>query len=201
METPLQIMKQKTQPWHDRLEQVSHAQQIMDQSLTLPQLKDLFLAHYKLHSLLELDICKTLEPIAELVYHQRLKLAALDSDLAQLKLTRPPVSMALKPQIDDLSVALGYAYVLEGSSLGGAVIQRQLNKHADLQFFSSQFYQFYGSQLRERWLDFVTITNRLLISSGETELAVRAAIAAFQLAYIIFDAEVSTDETEPWFGS
>lgn len=82
----------------------------------------------------------------------RADLAALGGDPAPAPPPPPPVTT--------LGRALGWHYVLEGSALGGRVIQREMARRgADLR--GLDFLSPYGDQTAARWRGFVELLDRL----------------------------------------
>lgn len=84
--------------------------------------------------------------------------ALIRADLAALGGAPTPAPPA--PPVDTLGRALGWHYVLEGSALGGKVIQREMARRgADLRGLG--FLSPYGARTGERWRGFVDLLDRL----------------------------------------
>lgn len=103
----------------------------------------------------------------------RRKLPKLVSDLGKLGLSSRaienlPVCSDL-PELNTLDQVLGSMYVLEGATLGGQIIRRELRKRPE---FSRKdwfdFYNSYGDKVGTRWKAFCTALNRY----GEANLAI-----------------------------
>ncbi|MBF2054595.1 MAG: biliverdin-producing heme oxygenase [Candidatus Sericytochromatia bacterium] len=191
MQTPMAALKAATAHKHDALEAIAHSKQIMDKTLTLPSFQQLMVNQYRLHYLLEPALRLTLDQHApELAYGQlRCKLDVLEQDLRDLGLPAAVLldDLPLVHEISDLPSALGTAYVLEGSSLGGNVIRRALLQQPDIaaqcRFY---YYGFYGEDLRQRWLDFTAFVNQALVTPDSEAAACQAACDTFDLAARVF---------------
>jgi heme oxygenase len=115
---------------------------------------------------------------------QRRRAALLRCDLEVLgaHVARAPLRCQL-PVIDAPACAFGASYVLEGSTLGGVVIARTLGPTLALTPERGLgFLCAYGSQLRERWSEFVAALETWSASASERErdLTVATARATFE---------------------
>jgi heme oxygenase len=109
---------------------------------------------------------------------ERLKTPAISHDLALLGCTDAEVAATPDtgnlPRLDTPASALGMMYVLEGATLGGAIVARHLRQHfgwsvvegtnqAGAQVEQTrplQFFTVYGDQLRDRWRAFAELTEQ-----------------------------------------
>lgn len=194
--TAMQALKKATSFWHERLEEIVDSKHILDPSLTQPEFKALMQGHYQLHLHVEPLVSRILESdLPKLKYAQeRLKLALLEKDLLDLGIN--PVTVQLNGphwNLTNLNEALGAAYVLEGSTLGGQVIRRALQNHSEL---SAQcqfhYYNCYGEHLRTRWLNFIKIMDQTLLSPTQIEMACQSACQTFELACEVFSESFNT---------
>jgi heme oxygenase len=90
---------------------------------------------------------------------------------------------AALPSIQSLAHAFGCAYVLEGSTLGGAVLARTLGPALGLSHASGlRFWTAYGAELAVRWSEFVAMLEDLAATAEAVERvsAVDRATATFQ---------------------
>jgi heme oxygenase len=86
------------------------------------------------------------------------------------------------PAIDTVSQAFGCGYVLEGSSLGGAVLARTLGPLLSLSPDSGmRYWTAYGDQVGPMWLRFVAALESWAstVSLSEREVVTRTACATF----------------------
>jgi heme oxygenase (biliverdin-IX-beta and delta-forming) len=77
--------------------------------------------------------------------------------------------------------ALGALYVLEGSSLGGRTILKEL-KRRDVSLVGLDFLDPYGNRTGQRWKSFLTIFEREITSGEENADAVKGALDTFAFA-------------------
>lgn len=108
---------------------------------------------------------------------ERLKTPAISQDLALLGFTEAEVAATPDsgnlPRLDTPASALGMMYVLEGATLGGAIVARHLRQHfgwSDAEGSNEadsraerrplQFFTLYGDQLRDRWRAFAELTEQ-----------------------------------------
>jgi len=88
---------------------------------------------------------------------ERRKLPALRADLLALGLTPSAIDALPVRRFDDppgVGAGLGWLYVLEGATLGGAVIARRLRTTRTVPPAALSFHTLYGRQLGARWRAF-----------------------------------------------
>ena len=88
---------------------------------------------------------------------ERRKLPALRADLLALGLTPATIEALPVRRFDDapdVGAGLGWLYVLEGATLGGAVIARRLRAEETVPPTALSFHTFYGRRLGARWRAF-----------------------------------------------
>lgn len=110
-------------------------------------------------------------------YRVRIKLSALDSDLAAIGRTAVPWQESL-PALQTIGAMIGILYTVEGSAQGGQVIARIMrqNTHANLpmRFFTGD-----GELSRDRWDEFLHFANGCC-PLEEYEMAAAAAVSMFE---------------------
>lgn len=112
------------------------------------------------------------------------RLAALQLDLERLAQAPFPLS-APKPVISSAAERIGLMYVLEGSNLGGAMIQRQLSIHLP----ASCPRHFYGiTDDPNRWERFWLFAQPVCSTADDIEQAVQAARRTFIFLCLHLDA-------------
>ena len=126
--------------------------------------------------------------VAGLDMARRSRLTQIDADLAALG----PVTLdqAASQQSEHLAPlpfgeALGWLYVVEGSSLGGHVILRTLaNRNIDKLGLS--FLDPYGVDVGARWREVVAVLDREVASGrADPDDVLNGALAAFDYAYAV----------------
>jgi heme oxygenase len=111
---------------------------------------------------------------------QREKSSWLLQDLAVLGAHTVPLCAEL-PALDGVPAALGCLYVLEGASLGGRIISRQLRARLSITPESGgRFFHGYGEQTGEMWQGFQAMLTGLINTPQAVEQATRAAQHTFQ---------------------
>jgi heme oxygenase len=155
-------LKAATTTEHDDLEEKMFVGNIMSKTLSIAQYKQLLLTNYLIHANYETEIFSKIEAsIAESLHlDERAKLGALEKDLVQAAL--PPATIVI-PNYRNWTPwkALGAMYVLEGATMGGKVIYKQLlaNPNFSKVNFKFNYYHCYGDQLMSKWTEFVTVLN------------------------------------------
>jgi heme oxygenase len=114
---------------------------------------------------------------------ERRKLAALRADLMALGLTPAaidalPVRGFAGPP--STGAGLGWLYVLEGATLGGAVIARHLSREQAVPPAALSFHTLYGRQLGVRWRAFHAALARWVGDDRERgDVVVAGALSTF----------------------
>lgn len=119
----------------------------------------------------------------------RRRTPVIEADLRALGHALPDRPEAKGPALADVPEALGLLYVLEGSTLGGRVIRKQLLK-AGQDLKGLGFLDPYGEAVAERWRSFLAILDRECPSSapGRGTAAVRGALGGFAWARSLLPA-------------
>jgi heme oxygenase len=114
----------------------------------------------------------------------RLKSQTLLNDLQALGLTaetiaRLPLCHSL-PVIDSSATCLGVLYVLEGATLGGQILRREIASRLRLDAGNgAAFLDIYGAATGRRWRDFIEYLGSRSLDAGEREAVVAAAQTTF----------------------
>ncbi|MCX2574202.1 biliverdin-producing heme oxygenase [Pedobacter sandarakinus] len=160
------ILRAETAEKHKALEQLMFVDKIMNKSLTREEFKKLITINYIIHQRLENELANKLDVslAEEIDMASRLKLGALEQDLDYWgidTLTLPELNFELYIPARNNAEVLGALYVLEGATLGGNVIKKQL---LDNENFSDvegglNYYGVYGGELGMKWKKFVDVLN------------------------------------------
>lgn len=78
-----------------------------------------------------------------------------------------------------LAYALGYAYVIEGSTLGGRVILKHIAPTLNLQDKGVKFFSGYGAETGRFWKSFLDGFTGNILSTNSQEEAIKGAIDGF----------------------
>lgn len=147
----LQKLKESTRHQH---EDVEGSVDVMNQMFSLEDYKRLISRFWAFYAAFEPTL-----PYAELKeagfdYSERRKLHWLEADAKVLGLESPDAFEDL-PDVSTLPKAFGSLYVVEGSTLGGAVIARHLKEHLGLTPENGgSFYASYGPMIGPMWKQF-----------------------------------------------
>lgn len=183
MDTVMARLKAHTHAAHMQLEQNRYAVAIESQTLTRQAYGEFLLKFHRFYTPLEprLLACGELIPLG-LDYAERQKLPALTRDLHALGIDPEahPVCPAT-PALPNLAAVLGVLYVVEGSTLGGQVIHRQLRALFGEQAPAvTHFFSGYGPLTGPRWKQFGAAVNARVTPALEP-ITLEAARETFAL--------------------
>jgi heme oxygenase (biliverdin-IX-beta and delta-forming) len=173
-------LKRETQPSHVELER---RLDILNRLRTPSDYRKLLEAFYGLYQPLELKIAGSLHQIAPWLpdIGSRLRATSLRIDLRVLgNLCPEDLPIAYFPPLG-LSEIFGVLYVLEGSTLGGQIISRQIASHLDFTPENGcSFFACHGAETREMWKIFSEAIETYAGSHPEDRLTmIRSAMATF----------------------
>ena len=160
-------LKTSTASSHDGLEKLMFVNSIMQRTLNVPQYRQILITNYIAHlhyeELIHQKISKEYAEILDLP--KRKKTGALIADLRDVNLTQSNLAKkfpSVEVSIPNESFALGAMYVLEGATLGGSVIVKQLLLNPNFpRDYSFNYYTIYGKELMPNWQKFVSVLNSL----------------------------------------
>ena len=124
-------------------------------------------------------------PVTDAIRSGRDKHAWLAADLKHFGRSEADIAALPRPEAppaahDSRLAALGAAYVVEGSTLGGQFVARHLEAALGLRAGSGySYFLSYGAQVRERWREFREELQRAS-STENDEIIVRAARQCFE---------------------
>lgn len=196
----MQALKQGTKASHDQIEELAYSHKIMGGTIDLEEYSDLILKNYWLHSLVENAIYNALssEEQKEINFAERRKLGFLYDDLEELGLLRNiklPENHELPYfHIKSFAEAMGALYVLEGATLGGAIIRRELLKIPTISSASSlHYYTCYGREIGSYWKAFVQYAAEKITNPEDVAQAVEKAKETFDLFAAILKLPTSAE--------
>jgi heme oxygenase len=114
----------------------------------------------------------------------RMKAQTLRNDLHALSLSNEaidglPICQSL-PVIDSSAACLGVLYVLEGATLGGQILRREIASRLSLDADNgAAFLDIYGAATGRRWRDFIEYLGSRPLDAGERAAVVTAAQTTF----------------------
>ncbi|HXF43301.1 MAG TPA: biliverdin-producing heme oxygenase [Pyrinomonadaceae bacterium] len=177
----LESLRQKTRPIHEKLEQVVD---VFTAAKDIESYGKLLKGFYRFYLAYETSLNNSLLLEYGFDYEKRRKLPLLIKDLDSLGVDTGDVvavENGLLPDLENPDSAFGSLYVVEGATLGGQVISRQLNEKFQIgKDNGAAFFTNYGSNARQMWLDFVeALTKYSRLSTSNTEVIVDSAITTF----------------------
>ena len=153
-------IKSSTTEDHKNAERHSYGKEIMSRSLTKAQYAQLLIANYRYIAEWEKQWDLPLDiNIEALQLEQRSKTTLLENDLKALGIEPDTITTSSLEAPSNLAQFLGRMYVIEGSTLGGAMIEKQLQFNPNLTGCSFEFYGGYGQKLIPFWKSFLAQLN------------------------------------------
>lgn len=178
------LLKTRTAAAHQRLDTHPAMAGLTSAGLSIAQYQRLLQTLAALYLRLEPLLDAAAEQLdSPLGYADRHKLPALQRDLAVFALPMPqPIELHVQLTLDTLPAYAGVLYVVEGSTLGGQLIARALQRHLGLgPENGAAFYAGYGAQTGLRWQALVAFLDQLPQTTQAQTLAVDAALQTFAL--------------------
>lgn len=170
-----QRLRDATRDAHQRLEDRAD---VLGRTRTAAARRDLVEAFCGLHADAEAALAPWLADLAGLDFEARRRSSHLAADLAVVGGKPPPPHPIA---ITSRGEALGLMYVLEGSTLGGRVIRRQVvGQGGDMAGLS--FLDPYGEQVGERWKSFLAVVEAEARTDADAEAMIAGANAGFRHA-------------------
>ncbi|WP_166220770.1 biliverdin-producing heme oxygenase [Pseudomonas atagonensis] len=153
-------------------------------SLDLKAFERLMQAYYGFYQPLENALQQSQAIPADFDLSPRLKTATLRGDLQALGVSPPaldnlPICGQL-PVIDSSAACLGVLYVLEGATLGGQILRREISARLGLEARNgAAFLDIYGAATGRRWRDFIEYLGSRPMDADERNAVVTAAHTTF----------------------
>lgn len=193
-DTVMARLKAHTHTAHMRLEKNRYAVALAQHTLSREAYAAFLLKFHSFYTPLEprLLACGDLLTLG-LDYAERQKLPALTRDLLTLGVNPAdyPVCPTV-PEVTDLATALGVLYVVEGSTLGGQIIHRQLRAlFGDEAESVMHFFGGYGPLTGPRWKAF-----GVLVNTHVTPAMKPATLRAAEATFSMFEAWVNAPHAE-----
>ena len=171
----LRRLKDETADLHLAAEGHVH---ILDPAATARDYRDYLGAMLGFHRPMEARLA-VLDPLG-FASPSRRKAHLLESDLRALGDEAGWPDCARLPALPGIAEAIGAAYVLEGSTLGGRFILSRLPPRlARLSGVATAFLDGYGAATGARWRDFAGVVERGLVDDAAVDAAVAGARATF----------------------
>jgi heme oxygenase len=152
--TVSEYLKQHTAEYHDAAEKLFNSGKIFNKTFTLDDYKKIISTNYLMLLHAEAEIFSNLHNnfSEKLQLEARKKLVLIEKDMAGLALENQAASCQL--EFSGENEALGAMYVIEGSTLGGNVIAKQLSKTEGFDNITFNFFGCYHENTGPMWKDF-----------------------------------------------
>lgn len=169
-------LREATKVLHEQIEQENSAKHIMDHSISLEEYKLLLLQNFLAYRIAERQINKYFSS------ENSSKHKLLEKDLEALGVNAPEFFEVENSFVcESLVQALGAAYVIEGSSLGGMMISKEMKNCPKLENIPQQ--QFFNGDRSSMkgWNDFLKKLRQTNFSEMEKNEAADKAVETFKL--------------------
>lgn len=179
----LNQLKVDTRHLHDEVEKAMESNRIMQSVYPLEEYATLLKKLRLAHAVLEPAILsfKEIKEHPELRAHYRLtKLDALREDL-QLLGVEDSFTEKKAVSLNNTGEAWGALYVLEGSTLGGAMILKHLKATQKWDVEAFNYYGYYGADTGHMWQKFKNLLEDSMKLGSDYENILKGAITAYEV--------------------
>jgi heme oxygenase (biliverdin-IX-beta and delta-forming) len=166
---------------------------LIDRLSSVRQRANVLAGYHRFHHAAEAAIAPFLGAIADLDFAARRR-SRLIADGIGILGQEVSLDRATSFGINTRSEAFGAFYVLEGSSLGGRVILKEL-KRRGASLAGLGFLDPYGFNTAARWRSFLAILEREVVSGEQQRDAVTGALNAFTFAKSCLSKEITHERT------
>jgi heme oxygenase (biliverdin-IX-beta and delta-forming) len=179
----IQRLKEETRELHEQVEAQNLARQIMDHSIDLETYKQLLIQNFIAYRATE-NAIKEYLPDYSGKKHQQLK-----NDLQHLGVSAEKLPKNDIFECHSQAEALGAAYVVEGSALGGMLLARNLKKCSGLESIEQHHFFSGDKDNLKDWNAFKAQLEQYNFSENEAEKAIEKAKDTFRFFQAIFRRE------------
>ncbi|SFE22214.1 Heme oxygenase [Paenibacillus algorifonticola] len=191
-------LKEETADNHKQIEDNRFAKAILNQTLNITDYSLYLQKFYGFIKPVERHIAAWAEAqnLQELriFLQSRAKSPLLERDLIALGLSEEQVQQLPEcKQLPELAAAasvLGYMYVIEGSTMGGQIITRQVRKFLPFTDHASEgtaYFNAYGTETRAKWAEFSQFVSESALTEEEANQVVETAKQTFLTLEVWFN--------------
>ncbi|MDR6923919.1 MULTISPECIES: biliverdin-producing heme oxygenase [Chryseobacterium] len=165
-----EYLKQNTAEYHDAAEKLFNSEKIFNKTFTLEDYKKIISSNYLmlLHSEDKIFSSLSDKYADKLQLSNRKKLPLIEKDLESLSLENKTAFHDL--HFDNEHEALGAMYVIEGSTLGGNVIAKQLSKTEGFDEVTFNFFGCYQENTGPMWKNFKEVLDTEVAEENYNEV-------------------------------
>ncbi len=180
----LRHLRDETSEMHRALENTALSKKLLSPDQTLSDYTLYLSAMLAVMNFTEASVFPRLLSILPDIF-KRKKTNWLTGDLQELESYHQAVP-AFQPQIPSTSPSyyLGMMYVVEGSTLGGRMILKQLPEDTRN---ATRFFEGYGPETSEMWKSFITILASYAIEDENRQLIIEGAKDMFRFIHAYFN--------------
>ena len=171
----LNSLREATQQLHADIEKNNTANKIMDHSISLEEYKLLLVQNYVAYKATELEIQKFLSD------YEAGKTVRLQEDLENLGIDN--LKCELDFSCNDEAEAIGAAYVVEGSAMGGMLIGKEIKNCPGLESISNQHFFNGERSSMSGWNKFL----KYLRSRDFSDQAINSATIKAKQTFLLFE--------------
>ena len=196
----MQKLKSTTRKNHDKVEEMAFSKKIMDGSINIEEYASLILKQYYFHKNIEAQFNKllTAKQKEQLEFDKRRKIHLLKYDMLELGLEEEMLCFNKDPKltIKNINDVIGAMYVLEGSTLGGAVIRKKLQNNLQIHSNTTfHFYGCYGQESGDLWKKFILQATVFGKEKNAQEEIIKKAVETFEFfESILKNGEINKKE-------
>lgn len=180
----IQRLKEETRELHEQVEEQNLAKQIMDHSIDPETYKLLLLQNFIAYRATENAIIKFIDGYSGKKHKQ------LKQDLEQLEVPTDRTFEDAHFECRSKAEALGTAYVVEGSALGGMLLARNLKKCRLLSSVEKHHFFNGDKDNLQDWKAFKNELEQYPFSEAEKEAAIEKARDTFRFFQSVFNREL-----------
>jgi heme oxygenase len=167
-------LRERTRLAHERLER---RMAVFDAMAAPGAARRLAPLYFDFHASAEAVLQDRLGAVPGLEFERRRRAPLIAAELERMGQPRPAIRTPTPPP-RSLPEALGFLYVLDGSSLGGRVIRREAERRG-LDLAGLSFLDPYGSEAGAMWRRFVQVLSRHCDEADARSRAAAGAAAGF----------------------
>jgi heme oxygenase (biliverdin-IX-beta and delta-forming) len=189
MESFINNLRSSTAPMHSRLESTELSAVLMSEQVTTGNYRNYLTVFKEVIAFCENDIFPLITDVIKDT-HNRVKLPLIQRDLESLPSSDEIKSFPFKPGHAEISTAyaLGYMYVIEGSTLGGRVILKHLQPKIGVdKDKGAAFFAGYDENTGPMWKQFLMDFTSYVIANNCQEETIKGAQDAFDSIYQHFE--------------
>lgn len=171
------LLKEHTKTLHDLVEEKLLSKKIMDRSFDLNDYRYIITHNYNFLKHFEGEVFSKFSPetAKKLQLNKRRKLDFIEKDISLLEIEISDKKFPILIKME--AEAFGILYVMEGATLGGNIIAKNLSKNSNFSKITFNYFGCYGDQTGFLWKLFKEVLEEKAISSQHEDFIKGAKIA------------------------